>query len=494
MEYTTKRHGNILILSIYGDLSFQQNDEFGAILHKCVHDNNADIIVDMTQVNLIDSMVAGHFVAAKRECDLNRRQFGLANVSKVVRSILHSGGADHQVHIYRSIEEAIADLSDRSHGTRKRRLVMNIKCGHQDCIYYTFGKQPGLIVPACEYPYQDDITNGPTCKCYKPDWQQIQETVSLNTPSPFRNSKKKSLYDVRNKAAMEAAREGATPEEDDPEYRMTPTSLMVEPPHAKEPHVAARLNDPNLKPKIATAIERRRPEPSAAEESPTQTESLPSDDPFEEEFFPSTVRTPVEPAPPPPPVKAPQPPPTQQARTDPVIESGPVPREPTPFPPTPHQAPETKAHEEPKPKEEPKIAETPEVVVRKYVEAWNHGEFGREYHYLAARNRAFNEADYVSRRQSLRTAQMQRHGGKITRQEVARVDSCAIDGMHSTVEITRVDRTPLGAMCYCQHFHLVLEDGFWKIQRSEDGELRKNPTKPQKGRVMKAGDFLGKSK
>ena len=41
---------------------------------------------------------------------------------------------------------------------------------------------------------------------------------------------------------------------------------------------------------------------------------------------------------------------------------------------------------------------------------------------------------------------------------------------------------------------LILEDGFWKIQRSEDGEIRKNPIKPQKGRVMKAGDFQGKSK
>jgi hypothetical protein len=62
------------------------------------------------------------------------------------------------------------------------------------------------------------------------------------------------------------------------------------------------------------------------------------------------------------------------------------------------------------------------------------------------------------------------------------------------VEITRIDRTPGGAKCFGQHFHMILEEGFWKIQRSEDGETRKNPVKPQKGRVMKAGDFLGKSK
>ena len=193
MEHATKRHGNILILSLLEDLTFHQNDDFGTLLHKVVHDNNADIIVDMTQVSMVDSMIAGHFVAAKRECDLNRRQFGLANVSDLARNILHHGGADHQVHIYRSIEEAIADLSDRSHGTRKRRLVMNIKCGHQDCFYFTYGKQPGMVVPACEYPYQDDITNGPTCKCYKPDWQQIQESVSLSAPSPFRQNAKKQV-------------------------------------------------------------------------------------------------------------------------------------------------------------------------------------------------------------------------------------------------------------------------------------------------------------
>ncbi|MCA9418491.1 MAG: hypothetical protein KC917_19605, partial [Candidatus Omnitrophica bacterium] len=58
----------------------------------------------------------------------------------------------------------------------------------------------------------------------------------------------------------------------------------------------------------------------------------------------------------------------------------------------------------------------------------------------------------------------------------------------------QVDRTPAGANCYGQHYHLVLEEGFWKIQRSEDGEPRKNPIKPQKGRVMKASDFLGRTK
>lgn len=465
MQFETKRQGNILILTLLEDLTFQKNEEFGALIHDIVRDSHADIVVDMTAVSRIDSIVAGHFVAAKRECDLKRRHFGLANVPDGVQHILHSGMGTHQLHVYDSVPEAIADLSDRSHGTQKRRLVLDIKCGNNDCVYYTYGKQPGFVVPACEYPYQDDITNGPTCKCYKPDWQQIQESLPMTGPSPFRTAKKKSLYEVRDKAAQSMTDGTETligiPSGFESEERANAAASG----EASESSGAARLNHPDLVPKIATAVDRNRSSVDSSTEWETIEEPFMADDPFAVDNFPSS-KTPPQPA-------------STPKMPDPVHREPPRAPEPPPV-----QAPPA-----PKPP-----ADTPDQVVKNYVHAWNEGNFLKEYQCLASRNRAFSEADYVSRRQALRSSQGQRHGGKATLQEVARVDSCAIDGIHATVEITRVDRTPSGTVCYGQHYHLILEDGIWRIQKSEDGEMRKNPTKPQKGRVMKAGDFLGKSK
>ena len=480
MEYTTRKQSNILIFTPLEDLTFHQNESFGNLLHQLVHDNNSDVIVDLSHVNLLDGTVAGHFVAAKRECDLKRRHFGVANVSEPVGNVLHSGGTDHQVRVYRSTEEAIADLADRSHGSRKRRLVMNIKCGHDDCVYFTYGKQPGFVVPACEYPFQDDITNGPTCKCYKPDWQQLQENVSLSTPSPFRNKKKRSLYEVRNKAAEEFTEEDSS-DEFMPEEEIPESSSFAEGPTLEDVEQgAARVQDPNLKPKIAVAV--NRTEPTSLMTTTTlspETNTAPMDDPFSESNFPSAVETDA-------PTHADEvtPPPVEE-----TVES----ETQTHILPTPSPAP---VFDAPTPvvKKESSQSVTPEVVVKQYVEAWNQGDFEKEYQLLSSRNRAFSEVDYVRRRQSLRSIQMEKFNGRTTHQEVARVDSSAIDGIHATVEITRVDRTPLGSKCYGQYFHLILEEGFWKIQRSEDGETRNNPIKPKKGRVMKAGDFLGKSR
>ncbi|MCA9427335.1 MAG: STAS domain-containing protein [Candidatus Omnitrophica bacterium] len=467
MEHTTKRRGNILILSLLEDLTFHKNDELGSLLHRTLRDNNVDLIVDMTQVQHVDSTLSGHFVAARRECELKRRQFGLANVPDIALKVLHTGGADHQIHVYGSTEEAIADISDRSHGTQKRRLVMDIKCGHDDCVYFTYGKGGGMIHTACEYPYQDDITNGPTCKCYKPDWQQIQENLPIG-PSPFRNAKKKSLYEVRDKVAQQETQKKSRESQAVAEVDAVNPGETYQPEEEFEA-VAARLEDPNLVPKIAKAVDRRSNRETNASEVEAMTPSLLSDDPFAVDNFPSSTEPRPEP-------KADIPTPEEPPVA--VVPPAP-PKAPVPEPP-------------PQPKREP--ADTPDQVVRKFVQAWNEGDFQKEYQSLSARNRAFSESDYVARRQSLRADQKKKFGGKTSVQEVARVDSCAIEGIHATVEITRVDRTPAGANCYGQHYHLVLEEGFWKIQRSEDGEPRKNPIKPQKGRVMKASDFLGRTK
>jgi hypothetical protein len=145
-----------------------------------------------------------------------------------------------------------------------------------------------------------------------------------------------------------------------------------------------------------------------------------------------------------------------------------------------------------KPAPEPRN-QTPEDTVRNYVESWNEGRFAAEYRTLSRTSRVLPLEEYCQRRRSLQAAQIQTQG-KATRQEIGKFDSVSMDGEHAHVEITRLDRSPSGTHCFAEHFTLIQEDGEWRIMSLRQGEERRNPVTPPKGRVMKADDFAGKEK
>jgi len=134
---------------------------------------------------------------------------------------------------------------------------------------------------------------------------------------------------------------------------------------------------------------------------------------------------------------------------------------------------------------------SPEDTVRHYVESWNEGRFAAEYRSLSKRSRVLPLEEYCQRRRSLQAAQIQTHG-KTTRQEIGKFDSIAIDGEHAHVEITRIDRAANGTHCYAEFFTLIHEDGEWRIKTLRQGEERRNPVAPPRGRIMKADDFAGR--
>ncbi|MCA9449785.1 MAG: hypothetical protein KC931_21875, partial [Candidatus Omnitrophica bacterium] len=168
-----------------------------------------------------------------------------------------------------------------------------------------------------------------------------------------------------------------------------------------------------------------------------------------------------------------------------VLETPPPPSKPIHFPAgdAPPAAP-------PAPKPKPL---RPEEVIKKFVEAWNGGRFDWEFDCLSSETRGLSSDEYFSRRRSLKNAQVEKFG-RATHQTVHSIDASSIQDQHATLRITRLDRTPRGARCYEQTFHLKKEKLDWKVIRVEDGEEKKNPTVPQKGRTMKAGDFHGRAK
>jgi anti-anti-sigma factor len=469
MKYYMEDHGLTAVLYLKDDLSFRDIEELGSLLSQVVRETTGSVIVDMADVGSVDSSITGQFVAAQREAKTHRRDLVLSRVSNSVRSAFHAGHADNLVQIFRTTEEAIAELADRTLGGETRKVVANIKCGHDDCVFYTYTKLGGVVVPACQYPYPDEITNGPNCRCYRVNWSQ-RKWDSQQIESPFQKGKKRSLYEVRDKAAQ-----GLEP----------PAGLPPMPEQGADERAPM-----NLAPHPAPAI----PGPEAYEysSSPGQSMSL---DPFADDNFPS-AQTPhwVDAAPPQ--AKAPPKPhprteitiePPKPVRTAPRPPSKPAKKPPgrAPMAPVSDSLPANEISEEKPP--------SPEDVVRSYLESWNTSRFVDEYNCLAKKNRTLPVEDYCARRKAVKTQQVHAYR-KYTIQEIGRVDSVSIEGDHANVEITRVDRTPFGTRCYAEFFTLVREDGAWRIRMSEDGEERRNPIAPPKNRIMKAGEFFGKER
>lgn len=447
MEYYLEEHGLTVVLFLKGSLSYKDAEELGSLIHKVIGDTSGPVVVDLGEVDQMDAAVAGQFVAAHREAKVRRREFVLSNISPAVDRIVRGAHVGNIVHIYRSTQEAIAELSMNNLGGGQRKVVSNIKCEHPDCVFYTYTKFYEMVVPACSYAYPDEISNGPNCRCYRVNWNQ-HKWSSQAIESPFQKVKKKSLYEVRDKAAAEAKAHAEEHHEEDLEL----SSEFEEGP------IETVEKSGSLPPAWVTEMFRRE----------SQVD-LPVD-PFADDNFPS-AQVPVEP-PRPEPVRHPSPPPQAHAPAPPVAA-----------PPSPPPAPALGP-------QDIKLLK-PDEVVRQYLSAWNEGRFGMEYECLSRKGHQLMREDYCERRKAVRAQQIHTFG-KVTVQEIARVDSVAIEGDHAHVEITRVDRTPTGSRCYEQTFSLIKEKDSWKIVKSEIGEERKNPISPPKNRTMKATDFMGR--
>jgi len=471
MEYELRDHGLVTILLLEGDLTFQEIEELGSILHHVVHDTSGEIVVDLSRVGYADNTVAGQFVAAKREATVKRRSFVLSNPSPTVRKVLKSAHAGNLVQLYDTTEEAIADLAEKARGGEPRRIVPDIKCGHDDCVYYTYAKVHGVITPSCEYAYPDEISNNPSCRCYRVNWKHFQQQDSKgDIPFP-RDTRKKSLYRARDsyfQESVESLRD-EQPEDSSWEDEEKPQSDLYEEAYSSP---SAELDFEDLPQATGgdDSVHDKRSSNSMDFEV-TEPDLAPrvAPDPFADDNFPSATEG------------------SGGSVPQSAVGSSPDP----PPHPVPQDPPDTLGSAIPLPKPEPKSL-VPDEVVRRFVESWNENRFDLEYDCMATKNQVFSKEEYFARRRTLKNSQTEKHR-RPTHQKLALVDSTSIQGDHATVEITRLDRTPQGVKCYAQHFTLIKEEDGWKIHHVETGGEKKNPTIPPKDRKMKADDFLGKS-
>lgn len=439
MRYHTQDHGYTSILFLKDDLTFHDIQELGTILYNAVRAANGALIVDMSGVGAMDITITGQFVAAHREARSQRREFVLANVQPPVLNTLVAGQVTNLVTVYDTTQTAIADLEEKAQGGIPRKFVPDIKCGHDDCVYYTYARYQDRITQACQYPFPEEIINGPTCRCYRMNWNQKKnDAQSIELPSL--NAKKKSLYEFRDQVAQE-------------------TKAVEQAHDAKPEGVHTRENQITEPAPVKQLVEKKKEPPLPA------TPDLPSD-PFADDNFPSSQH----------PVKVATSPPANHVSSH-VVKptAAPPPALPPVVPPI----------------ERIEKNLTPEDTIRHFIEGWNEGRFSMEFRVLSRSSRMLSLEEYCQRRRTLQAQQVQTYG-KITRQEIGKFETVKVSGDRAEVEITRVDHTPQGIHRYAQYFNLALEDGEWRIISSRQGEERRNSTQPQRARVTRADDFVGR--
>lgn len=460
MRYHIQEYGHSSVLFLKDDLTFHDIQDLGALLYKEVRETNGALIVDMRNVPSMDITITGQFVAAHREAKSLRREFVVANVCPSVLNTLIAGQVNNLVQIYPTTQEAIADIEERARGGVARKFIPEIKCGHDDCVYFTYARYREQITQACQYPFPDEVINDPTCRCYRMNWNQ-RKNDAQNVEVPLQMGKKKSLYEIRDKAARE---NNPTEEADGKKPQAQEETPTPQPQPVVPPRVVRGSNNHPVEARPHHSPQIHTPSHAAPATPHASIAPIASPDPFADDNFPHTQV----------PASIPRPAPAHGydvARTE--AETHAI-----------HGDHPGRTGTEPR-------NQTPEETVRHYVESWNDGRFAAEYRSLSKKSRVLPLEEYCQRRRSLQATQIQSQG-KSTRQEIGKFDSVSIDGEHAHVEITRIDRGATGTHCYAEHFTLIHEDGEWRIKSLRQGEERRNPITPPRGRVMKADDFLGR--
>lgn len=111
MDITQKRHGDIVILVIIGEIDLYNAPEIKDIINKLVEERIYNVIIDLEKVSYIDSSGIGALISSLS--NLKKYQGGLKiiNVYASVKKVFELTKLTSFFEIYDSEEEAISAFS-----------------------------------------------------------------------------------------------------------------------------------------------------------------------------------------------------------------------------------------------------------------------------------------------------------------------------------------------------------------------------------------------
>lgn len=104
MEYELQQKSDVAILSLRGEVDVSQATVLRDKLLEIINQGNGRLLVDMSQVEYIDSSGLSVLVAAHRKCQGKGGMMGLVNPQKPVQQVFQLTRMDKLFNVYPTVE------------------------------------------------------------------------------------------------------------------------------------------------------------------------------------------------------------------------------------------------------------------------------------------------------------------------------------------------------------------------------------------------------
>ena len=111
MEHDLRDEQGVTVLAPRGPIDVSRALDLRNLIAGFVEAANSRLLVDLTQVTLVDSSGVGIFVTAHRQAEATGARFALANPVGPVGRVFEMTRTNKLLRIYPSVDEGIAALS-----------------------------------------------------------------------------------------------------------------------------------------------------------------------------------------------------------------------------------------------------------------------------------------------------------------------------------------------------------------------------------------------
>lgn len=110
MEHDITEHGAVRVVHLHGPVDVSGAMALRDLLGEQIDSPAARILLDLSDVNLIDSSGIGILVTAHRRADGQGARFGLAGATGTVARVFEMTRTNKLLSIYDTVDEGVADL------------------------------------------------------------------------------------------------------------------------------------------------------------------------------------------------------------------------------------------------------------------------------------------------------------------------------------------------------------------------------------------------
>jgi anti-sigma B factor antagonist len=107
MKITSEQKENFIVINIKGTLSIENISPFETLVNKHVEKKD-NILIDLSELNFIDSSSLGILVVFFTKSEKNNRNFALLNINPDIMQMFKITGLDKRIRIFSSIDEAMS--------------------------------------------------------------------------------------------------------------------------------------------------------------------------------------------------------------------------------------------------------------------------------------------------------------------------------------------------------------------------------------------------